>query len=63
MPLPTDDPRRRKPDINRAIELLQWLPRVDLEHGLAATIAWFADETNRRGEAADYPAPLVQAAE
>jgi UDP-glucuronate decarboxylase len=63
MPLPTDDPRRRKPDINRAIELLQWLPKVDLEHGLAATIAWFADETNRRGEAADYPAPLVQAAE
>jgi UDP-glucuronate decarboxylase len=63
MPLPTDDPRRRKPDINRAIELLQWLPRVDLDHGLAATIAWFADDTNRRGEAADYPAPLVQAAE
>jgi UDP-glucuronate decarboxylase len=63
MPLPTDDPRRRKPDIHRAIELLQWLPKVDLEHGLAATIAWFADETNRRGEAADYPAPLVQAAE
>jgi UDP-glucuronate decarboxylase len=63
MPLPTDDPSRRKPDINRAIELLQWLPRVDLDHGLAATIAWFADETNRRGEAADYPAPLVQAAE
>jgi UDP-glucuronate decarboxylase len=63
MPLPTDDPSRRKPDISRAIELLQWLPRVDLDHGLAATIAWFADETNRRGEAADYPAPLVQAAE
>jgi UDP-glucuronate decarboxylase len=46
-PLPLDDPRRRKPDISRARELLGWEPRVDLEQGLEATIAWFEDERNR----------------
>jgi UDP-glucuronate decarboxylase len=46
-PLPVDDPRRRKPDIGRAIELLDWRPSVDLEQGLEATIRWFDDERNR----------------
>ena len=40
-PLPTDDPRRRWPDISRAIELLDWRPATSLEEGLEATIAWF----------------------
>jgi UDP-glucuronate decarboxylase len=42
--LPQDDPRRRKPDISRAIELLGWRPTVKLDQGLAKTIAWFEDE-------------------
>jgi nucleoside-diphosphate-sugar epimerase/spore maturation protein CgeB len=46
-PLPIDDPRRRRPDITRAVELLDWRPTVDLEQGLEATIAWFEDERNR----------------
>lgn len=46
-PLPEDDPRRRKPDISRAAELLGWRPRVHLEQGLEATIRWFQDERNR----------------
>ena len=46
-PQPEDDPRRRKPDISRASELLDWRPTVDLEQGLEATIAWFEDEQNR----------------
>jgi len=46
-PLPKDDPRRRNPDISRAIELLDWRPSVDLEPGLEATIAWFGNEQNR----------------
>ena len=46
-PLPEDDPRRRKPDIGRAAELLGWEPKVALEDGLEATIDWFADEQNR----------------
>jgi UDP-glucuronate decarboxylase len=43
-PLPVDDPRRRKPDITRARDLLGWSPAVTLEEGLEATIAWFAGE-------------------
>jgi len=44
MPLPQDDPRRRRPDISRAESLLGWTPRVPVEEGLAATCAWFAEE-------------------
>ena len=40
--LPVDDPRRRWPDIARAIELLDWQPATSLEDGLEATIAWFS---------------------
>ena len=43
-PLPTDDPRRRRPDIGRARDLLGWTPRVGLEEGLAATCEWFGRE-------------------
>jgi nucleoside-diphosphate-sugar epimerase len=63
MPLPADDPRRRKPDISRAIELMQWAPKIDLAHGLEATIAWFADGQNRLSKSPVYDAPLVEAAE
>jgi dTDP-glucose 4,6-dehydratase len=40
-PLPRGDPRLRRPDITRARELLQWEPRISLEHGLHETIAFF----------------------
>ena len=40
-PLPLDDPRQRKPDIEKAIDVLNWKPVVDLEEGLTATIADF----------------------
>jgi UDP-glucuronate decarboxylase len=46
-PLPVDDPRRRKPDISRAKELLEWSPTVELCQGLEATIAWFSNPANR----------------
>lgn len=36
-----DDPRRRKPDITRAKELLGWRPTVALEDGLRKTLAYF----------------------
>jgi nucleoside-diphosphate-sugar epimerase/spore maturation protein CgeB len=61
-PLPVDDPRRRKPDISRAIELLDWRPAVDLEQGLEATIAWFQDERNRVAQPMYVDAPLVATA-
>jgi UDP-glucuronate decarboxylase len=62
-PLPEDDPRRRKPDISRAVELLGWRPSVDLEQGLEATIEWFEDESNRVAQPLFVDAPLVAAAE
>jgi len=40
-PLPTDDPKQRRPDITRAWQRLGWKPVVDLEKGLTDTIAWF----------------------
>ncbi len=40
-PLPTDDPRQRRPDITRARELLGWEPKVALEEGLRRTIGYF----------------------
>lgn len=51
MPLPIDDPQRRKPDITRARELLNWSPRVSLREGLGKTIAWFSAELPRSGAA------------
>jgi len=40
-PLPTDDPKVRKPDITRARTLLGWEPKVPLEQGLTSTIEYF----------------------
>jgi len=40
-PLPSDDPKRRKPDITLAKELLGWEPKVALKEGLARTIEYF----------------------
>ncbi|WP_159945824.1 UDP-glucuronic acid decarboxylase family protein [Rhizobium sp. 18065] len=41
LPLPIDDPRRRQPDIHRAVEFLDWRPEIPLEQGLRHTIDWF----------------------
>jgi dTDP-glucose 4,6-dehydratase len=40
-PLPTDDPKQRRPDITRARTLLNWEPKVSLEEGLVKTIDYF----------------------
>jgi UDP-glucuronate decarboxylase len=42
LPLPQDDPRRRRPDIGRAKTLLEWSPEVPLRQGLLQTIIYFA---------------------
>ena len=41
LPLPADDPKRRKPDIALATELLGWAPKVPLAEGLEKTIGYF----------------------
>ena len=40
-PLPTDDPKVRKPDISRAREMLGWEPTVPLREGVMKTIEYF----------------------
>ena len=41
LPLPSDDPVRRKPDISKATNDFKWSPRIDLEEGLIKTINHF----------------------
>jgi len=41
LPLPEDDPKRRRPDISKARALLNWEPRVPLEEGLRQTWQYF----------------------
>jgi UDP-glucuronate decarboxylase len=40
-PLPSDDPKQRRPDITLAKKHLGWEPTIPLEEGLARTIAYF----------------------
>jgi UDP-glucuronate decarboxylase len=40
-PLPNDDPVQRRPDISRALDLLNWQPRTELKDGLGRTIDYF----------------------
>ena len=40
-PLPSDDPKQRRPDISLAKQALDWEPTVSLEEGLVKTIAYF----------------------
>lgn len=41
MALPQDDPKQRKPNIERAQELLGWNPTIPLREGLEKTVAYF----------------------
>jgi UDP-glucuronate decarboxylase len=41
VPAACDDPRQRQPDITRAMRLLDWRPRIELEEGLGHTIDYF----------------------
>ncbi|HJS79215.1 MAG TPA: UDP-glucuronic acid decarboxylase family protein [Vitreimonas sp.] len=40
-PLPSDDPKQRQPNIDKAKNLLGWQPKVQLRDGLKNTIAYF----------------------
>jgi UDP-glucuronate decarboxylase len=41
MDLPLDDPKQRKPDIEKAKTILNWYPEIDVEEGLKQTIDYF----------------------
>ena len=55
-PLPGDDPKKRKPDITLAKELLGWEPKIPLAEGLKRTVAYFRSlvESNDERLDADY---------
>lgn len=67
LPIPGDDPTRRRPDITLAHNLLKWEPKVALRDGLEKTIDYFkrlrmemagnADnmQRNARASLTDYP--------
>ena len=41
LPLPQDDPKQRKPDLNLAKKLINWQPTVSVRDGMQATIEYF----------------------
>ena len=43
LPLPADDPRKRRPDIAKARRLLGWEPKVSLEEGLKPTVDYYRE--------------------
>jgi UDP-glucuronate decarboxylase len=51
-PLPSDDPRQRRPDIALARDRLGWEPTTRLEVGLDKTIAYFDEWLREAGPAA-----------
>ena len=47
LPLPEDDPKQRRPNIERAKKLLNWEPKVPLADGLKRTVDYFAGVVGR----------------
>lgn len=45
-PLPTDDPKQRKPDITKAREILDWEPKYSRAEGLKPTYSFFKEKIN-----------------
>ena len=41
--LPSDDPKRRRPDITLAKKKLSWEPKTSLNDGIQKTISYFSD--------------------
>jgi nucleoside-diphosphate-sugar epimerase len=54
-PKRTDDPERRRPNIEKARRVLGWMPKIAPEEGLQRTVAWFRQEMERKKACA----PLV----
>lgn len=46
MPLPSDDPKVRQPDVSKAKRVLGWEPKVPLSEGLGITIDYFRNKVS-----------------
>ena len=46
LPLPNDDPTRRRPDITKANKVLNWAPNISLQSGLTQTITYYSQILN-----------------
>jgi dTDP-glucose 4,6-dehydratase len=51
--LPVDDPKVRKPDIRKAMELLGWEPRIPLPEGLRMTLPYFKEKIHENSGTED----------
>jgi len=69
LPLPSDDPKQRKPDISLAKEKLNWEPKIPVEEGMKKTVAYFKEvlqnpekyslSIEHTNEALDHHSPRV----
>ena len=50
LPLPQDDPKQRRPNIERAKSKLDWQPKIALHEGLQKTVAYFAERIKQHPE-------------
>jgi dTDP-glucose 4,6-dehydratase len=53
-PLPQDDPKQRRPDISKAIEFLDWTPKVNRAEGLKLTYEYFKSLPNKDLKPKDF---------
>ncbi len=63
MPLPSDDPLRRRPDITLAKNYLAWEPRTELAEGLKKTILYFRELSLAMGNDAYATVPAIASVE
>ncbi len=55
-PLPSDDPKIRRPDISKAKRVLGWEPVIPLDDGLTITIEYFKNKVTTESPAGFLPA-------
>ena len=59
LPLPSDDPVRRRPNIDLAKDLLRWSPSVSLDEGLLPTVEYFRGIKPHATEAGEVRHPAL----
>ena len=63
LPLPTDDPKQRRPDIMLAKSMLNWEPVIPLAKGLQPTIEHFSNRTSQTFEPGKITVKCAQMSE